>query len=227
MYYDPKSSPNCTKFSQLMQCITRYHICNGFEIFLNILWNWPKNSIVRCFYAFFGHDLGHFGSVLDNMSSKIASILLKLAPEVGLNERNVMLKFLWESPIFTETVPYQSLFLFSFSPTSGPIYRMKEAKIEKNKSILSLNLGMWLSRNRKIKAVPLLPFNWKTGLLFAFFGHFWVEKGMWSREKGSESKFDLPYCSLKILLHVPVKNFCHSCSQLSGYRDQRSCFFQF
>ena len=40
------------------------------------------------------------------------SILLKLAREVDLKERNTALKFLGEILIFTETTPSQSLFLF-------------------------------------------------------------------------------------------------------------------
>ena len=53
---------------------------------------------------------------------------------------------------------------------------MKEAEIEKNKKIKTLNSAIWLSKNRKIKAVPLLPFKWKIGLLFVLFGAFLGKK---------------------------------------------------
>ena len=76
--------------------------------------------------------MGHFGGFLGPNSPKNGQILAKLAAEVVLKERNTVLKFLWEIPIFTETARYQSLNLFfSFCPTLGLIYPMKEAKIEK------------------------------------------------------------------------------------------------
>ena len=46
------------------------------------------------------HELGHFGGVLGRKSAKIASILLKFAPEVDLDKRNIVLKCLAETPIF-------------------------------------------------------------------------------------------------------------------------------
>ena len=58
------------------------------------------------------HELGHFGGLLGHKLPKIASILLKLAPEVVLNERNTMLKFLVETPIFAEATRLQTLNLF-------------------------------------------------------------------------------------------------------------------
>ena len=58
------------------------------------------------------HELGHFGGFWGPNWPKNDSILLKLAPEVDLKERNTALKFLGEIPIFTETTPSQSLFLF-------------------------------------------------------------------------------------------------------------------
>ena len=53
--------------------------------------------------------------------------------------------------------------------------------------------------------VPI--FQEKYDYFLSYFGCFLVKKGAWSHFKGSESKFDLPYCSLTILGHVPVKNF--------------------
>ena len=44
--------------------------------------------------------MGHFGGFLGLNSPKNASILLKLAPEVDLRERNTELKFLGETPSF-------------------------------------------------------------------------------------------------------------------------------
>ena len=46
------------------------------------------------------HELGHFGGFFGPNSPKNASILLKLAPEVDLKERNTVLKFLEEIPSF-------------------------------------------------------------------------------------------------------------------------------
>ena len=54
------------------------HVIN-FQMFL---WQWSS------------HELGHFGGNLGRNSLKNASILLKLAPEVDLKERNTVLKFL-------------------------------------------------------------------------------------------------------------------------------------
>ena len=61
-------------------------------------------SQVINFQMFFGpwssHELGHFGGIFGPSWPKIAPILLKLAPEVDLKERNTVLKFLGEIPIF-------------------------------------------------------------------------------------------------------------------------------
>ena len=65
---------------------------------------------------------------------------------------------------------------FSFGPTLGPIYPMKEAEIEKNKNIYRLNSGIGLSKNGKSKTVALLSFKWKIGLLFALFRAFLGKK---------------------------------------------------
>ena len=43
------------------------------------------------------------GVVLGLNSTKNGSILVKLAPEVVFKERNKVLKFFWEIPMFTET----------------------------------------------------------------------------------------------------------------------------
>ena len=55
-------------------------------------------SQVITFQKFLGpwssHELVHFGGILGPNWLKLASILLKLAPEVDLMERNVVLKFL-------------------------------------------------------------------------------------------------------------------------------------
>ena len=51
--------------------------------------------------------------------------------------------------------------------------------------------------------VPI--FQEKYDYFLSYFGCFLVKKGAWSHFKGSESKFDLPCCSLTILGHVPVK----------------------
>ena len=53
---------------------------------------------------------------------------------------------------------------------------MKEAEIEKHNCMLHKNSEIGLSKNRKIKAVSLLPFKWKIGLLFALFWAFWGKK---------------------------------------------------
>ena len=110
-------------------------------------------------------------------SPKYDPILLKLAPQVVLKERNrVFQKVLPNSNFQRNWTLSKFNFFFSFGPTLGPIYPMKEAEIEKNKKIQRLNSGTGLSKNRKIKAVPLLPFKRKIGLLFALFGAFLGKK---------------------------------------------------
>ena len=42
MYYDPKSSPICTKFWPEMQCRENITYVTGFAILFKILWNWRK-----------------------------------------------------------------------------------------------------------------------------------------------------------------------------------------
>ena len=116
---------------------------------------------------------------------------------------------------------------FSFCPTLGPIYPMKEGEIEKNKKIFKLNSGIWLSKNRKIKVVSLLPFKWKIGLLFALFWAFWGKKGAGSRVSGSQSKFHLSISPPLFLGMFQSKKFCPSTCQFCGYWCQRSCFFDF
>ena len=71
-----------------------HSICGSQVInFQNFLWQWTS------------HELGHFGGVLGPNSPKNCSLLVKLAPEIVLKERNIVLKFLWKIPIFTETTP--------------------------------------------------------------------------------------------------------------------------
>ena len=73
---------NCAKFHFDSICSSQV---TNFQMFLR-LWS--------------SHELGHFGGVLGRKSAKIASILLKFAPEVDLDKRNIVLKFLAETPIF-------------------------------------------------------------------------------------------------------------------------------
>ena len=154
VYYNPKSSPICRKFSPAMQCMAKYHICYGFWYISKNTKKWSqKTYFLGFFQRFFGHtlprpksdtqifcqmkglmkihnrakfhlrsicgsqvinfqkfswqwsshELGHFGGFLGPNSPKSAWILIKLAPEVVLEESNRLLKFLSKIPISTET----------------------------------------------------------------------------------------------------------------------------
>ena len=89
---------------------------------------------------------------------------------------------------------------------------MKEVEIEKTKYCRGQNLAIGLSKYRKIKALSPLNFQEKYDYILLYFGYFLPKRGAWSHVEGSESKFDLPYCSLpghvsmqKVLCqHFPV-----------------------
>ena len=99
----------------------RYSICSSQVInFQKFSWRW---SI---------HELGHFGGFLDPNSPQNPWILVKLAPEVVLKEKNTVLKFLWQIPIFTETAAEKSLILFSvFAQLWGPFTPWRKPKSKK------------------------------------------------------------------------------------------------
>ena len=82
---------------------------------------------------------------------------------------------------------------------------MKEAEIKKRKYFQGQNYAIRLSENHKIKALSCPNFPGKTRLFFVLFWLFFAKKGVWSKVKGSRSKFDLPQCSLAILEHHLVK----------------------
>ena len=116
-------------------------------------------------------------------------------------------KFFENSNFYGNCTLPQFDFFFSFCPTLGPIYPIKEAEIEKTKHSTGQNLSIGLSEYCKIKALSCPNFSGKIRLLFALFWPAFAKKGVWSKVKGSESKFDLPYCSFTIPGHVPVKKF--------------------
>ena len=61
-----------------------FHSICGSQVknFQKFLWQWSS------------HEFGHFGGILGSNLPKNAPILVKLAPEVDLKERNTVLKFL-------------------------------------------------------------------------------------------------------------------------------------
>ena len=77
------------------------------------------------------HELGHFGGFLGLNSPKNASILLKLAPEVDLKERNTVLKFLGEIPSFKPKNQLFVVFLVTPCPKRGTqIFCQKKGLME-------------------------------------------------------------------------------------------------
>ena len=56
VYYNPKSSLICTKFSPVMHCIAKYHICYGFLYIPKNTRKWsPKPYFLGFFQRFSGH----------------------------------------------------------------------------------------------------------------------------------------------------------------------------
>ena len=108
--------------------------------------------------------------------------------------------------IFTEIGRSQNLdFFLVFVQLSG---RSSPWRRPKSKKLNTLSYKTTPSGYPKIaKSRPyLVPiFQEKYYYFLSYFGCFLVKKGARSHFKGSKSKFDLPYCSLTILGHVPVK----------------------
>ena len=117
--------------------------------------------------------------------------------------------------------------VFTFGPTLTPFFPLKMAKIENNKEMKRLNSAIGLSKNRKIKTVSLVPFQWKLGLLFALFECFLGKIRAWSQVKGPESKFDIPISPTRFPSMFQCKKFDSRTSQFCGYRSQVTCFFNF
>ena len=108
--------------------------------------------------------------------------------------------------IFTEIGHSRSLhFCLVFVQLWGRFSPWRKPISKKLKYVAGQNYAIGLSKNRKIKALSCPNFSGKIDYFLSYFGCFLVKKGAWSHFKGSESKFDLPYCSLTILGHVPVK----------------------
>ena len=141
-------------------------------------------------------------------SPKYGSILVKLSPEVVFNERKRVLQKVSAKSNFQGNCTLSKFkFFFSFCPTLGPIYPMKEVEIKKNRYLYGDNLAIGLSKNWKIQAVSPLPFKWKIGLLFVLFWLFLVKKRAWSRVKGSESKCNSAHPTNTIPGHISVKKY--------------------
>ena len=154
------------------------------------------------------HEMTHFLAFLGPKSPKCGPVLLKFAPQLLTKESKTLFEEFFENSNFYRKRTFRKFALFfSFCPTLRLFFSMKEAEIEKTKCFAGPNYAIGLSKNHKIKALSCPNFSRKIQLLLSYFGRFLVEKGAWSHFKGSESKFDLPYCSLTILGHVPVKNF--------------------
>ena len=75
-----------------------------------------------------------FGGFWALTPPKYYAILLKLAPQVVLKERNRVFQNILANSNFQRNWTLSKFnFFFSFCPTLGPIYPMKEAEIEKTK----------------------------------------------------------------------------------------------
>ena len=70
-----------------------------------------------------------------------------------------------------------------FSPTLTPRFTLKMVRIKESKKMQGKNSAIWLSNYVKAKSLSPLPLKWKTGLLFALFGHFWAKNRVWSKVK--------------------------------------------
>ena len=162
-----------------------------FEMFL---WQWSIHEMDR-FWAFLGPN-----------SPKYGLILLKFAPQLVLMGSKTVFEEFFENWNFYRNRTYPKFALFSvFVQLWGCFSPWRRPKSKKTKCLEGPNYAIGLSNNRKIKALSCRNFSRKIRLLLSYFGSFLVKKGAWSHFKGSESKFDLPYCSLTIVGHVSVQ----------------------
>ena len=127
------------------------------------------------------HEMARFWAFLGPNSPKYGLILLKFAPQLVFIGSKTVFEEFCENSNFYQNRTYPKFALFSVFVQIG------------------------LSNNRKIKALSCPNFSRKIRLRLSYFGSFLVKKGAWSHFKGSESKFDLPYCSLTIVGHVSVQ----------------------
>ena len=134
--------------------------------------------------------LGHFGVFWGPNSPKYSLILVKVAPEAVFGENKRVL----ENSTFQGncTSPKFNLFL-RFCPTLGPIYPMKEAKIEKSKNFKVKIQASGYPNRAKSRPYLVLIFQEKHDYFLLHFGPFLVKKGTWSRVNGSESKSNPAY----------------------------------
>ena len=75
-----------------MKVLIKIH--NRVKFYLDSICGCQVINFQRFSWQWSSHELGHFGGVLGPNWPKNGSILLKLAPEVNLKERNIVLKFL-------------------------------------------------------------------------------------------------------------------------------------
>ena len=92
-------------------------------------------------------------------------------------------------------------FLFQLWP---PFFPLKMAEIEKKKKKLS---KIAFDKYGKNKALSPLPIPGKIQLPFVLVWLFLKGNRVWSHFQGSESKFDLLYCSLAIPEELNIKSF--------------------
>ena len=91
-------------------------------------------------------------------------------------------------------------FLFQLWP---PFFSLKMAEIEKKKKKIISKIAFY--KYGKNKAISPLPFPGKMQLLFVLVWLFLKGNRVWSHFQGSESKFDIIYCSLAIPEQLNVK----------------------
>ena len=114
-------------------------------------------------------------------------------------------EFFWKFKFLPKKDVPKVCTFFSFCLTLRPFLSVKEAKIQKNKYFKDKTMPSGYPKivNSRPYLVPM--FQEKYDYFLSYFGCFLVKKGAWSHFKGSESKFDLPYCSLTIVGHVSVQ----------------------
>ena len=186
-----------TKFEKFLKIQPKnfhLHSISGCQVkkFEMFLWRW---SI---------HEMAHFWAFLGPNSPKYGPILLKFAPQlVFMGSKTVF----FENSNFYRNRTYPKFALFSvfvqlwgcFSPWRRP--KSKKLNVLQDQTTPS---GYPKITKSRPYLVPI--FQEKYDYFCPILVVFWWKKGRaWSHFKGSESKFDLPYCSITIVGHVSVQ----------------------
>ena len=117
--------------------------------------------------------MAHFEGFLGPNSPKYRPILLKFAPEVVFSKRKTVSKIFGKFKFLRKLHVAKVSTFFQFLRNFDP---MKEAEIEKTNCPIRQNLGIVLSKYRKIKGLSGLNFSGKIRLLLALFWLFFAKK---------------------------------------------------